>query len=470
MKDNEKRTVFIYQASEYSLKLVKFSSRGECLGVEVEPLASTLDSKQAIDKAVLLFNRLKYNKEPVIFSLPRSSVTCRYLKVPAGDDAQIEKIVTLQAGRYLPYPAGEVICGYQVISTDIKGYSQICIVVAHKQVIEDYMPLFGALKCRSFSVIVSSFGLYNVYRSIGNLQDEPVMLMDIDSRQIELAIVFKTGMLFSRAFKLDRAVFSNWEDIFIQEINMTIDAYLKESSRESISKVIVLAQDGIGNEFLAALHRRTRFNAEGLSYTKNIKCSAEASNRLLSSEYSFASLLGLGLMRLPESLNLIPDTVKGVNRNALLRRQYFHVALLIAAIFLFVCAALFRNLDSKAAYLYGLKSELNSISKEGAALDNLAQRMKVTHKRLSNVSCVEILSGLCQVIPGKIALTNFTYNQDKELVLAGQTQELNSVFGLVSKMEESGVFKKFNIKVRYATQRRLRETEVVDFEIICLQK
>jgi len=470
MKDNGKRTVFIYQASDYSLKLVKFVSRFECSGVEVEPLSAPLDAKQAVEKAVLLFNKLKYNKEPIILSLPRSSVTCRYLKVPAADEAQIEKMVALQAGRYLPYPAGEIISGYQVISTDNKGYSQICIVVAHKQLIEDYLSLFSALKCRFFSVIVSSFGLYNLYRSMPNLQDEPLLLMDIDSKQIELAIISKTGMLFSRAFKLNRQILTNWQDILVQEINLTIDAYVKESSLKSVPKIIILAQSSIAEEFLKAIRGRMRLDAEVMPYIKNIKFFPEVSNKVLTSEYSFGSLLGLGLMRLPESLNLIPDSVREINKRALLRRQGFQVALLIAAIFIFFSAALFKNLGSKAAYLNGLKSELNSISKEGMLLENLAKRLNVKQKKLTGVFCVEILSGLYQAIPERISLTSFTYNQNKELILSGQAQELNSVFGLVSKLEESDVFKKFNIKVRYATQRRLRETEVVDFEIICLKR
>lgn len=470
MKDNEKRTVFICQAGESSLKLVKFGSRGECLGVEVESLSVALKPKQAVDKVILLFNKLKYNKEPVILSLPRSSVTCRYLKVPAAGEAQIEKIVSLQASRYLPYPAGEIICGYQVISTDSEGYSQICIVVAHKQVIEDYMPLFGALKCRSFSVIVSSFGLYNVYKSIGKTINDPVLLMDIDSSQIELAIVSNTGMLFSRAFKLNRVALTNWQDILVQEINMTLDAYVKESFLKTISKVIVLAQGGIGKEFSEVLRSRARFEVEELPYVKNIMCSADISSRLSSSEYSFASLLGMGLSRLPESLSLVPDTVKQTNKNALLFRQYSQIALLITAIILFICAAIFNNLNLKAVHLNGLKSELNLISKEGMSLENLAKRLNTKRKKLSEVSCVEILSGLYRAIPEEITLTSFTYNQNKELILSGQTKELNSVFGLVSKMEGSEEFKKFNIKVRYATQRRLRETEVVDFEIIGLKK
>ena len=100
----------------------------------------------------------------------------------------------------------------------------------------------------------------------------------------------------------------------------------------------------------------------------------------------------------------------------------------------------------------------------------MEQRFKTIRKRSGNSSCVEILTGLYQVIPEQITLSGFTYNQGKELVLAGQTQELNSVFGLVSQLEGSVVFKKFNIKIRYATQRKLRDAEIVDFEIICLKK
>ena len=54
--------------------------------------------------------------------------------------------------------------------------------------------------------------------------------------------------------------------------------------------------------------------------------------------------------------------------------------------------------------------------------------------------------------------------------MRGQAQELNSVLAFVAQLEGSAVFKKFNVKIRYATKKKIVSGEIVDFEIACLKR
>jgi hypothetical protein len=51
--------------------------------------------------------------------------------------------------------------------------------------------------------------------------------------------------------------------------------------------------------------------------------------------------------------------------------------------------------------------------------------------------------------------------------LRGQAEELNVVFEFASQLEKSPVLNNFNTKVKYATKKKTRTGDTVDFEIAC---
>ena len=73
-------------------------------------------------------------------------------------------------------------------------------------------------------------------------------------------------------------------------------------------------------------------------------------------------------------------------------------------------------------------------------------------------------------MPGGASLISLTYEQDKHVILHGQASELSRVFEFVARLEKSAVFKNFNVKVRYATKKRIQAGEIIDFEILCTKR
>ena len=102
----KKNFVFICQITESHLKVIKClcNPQREFVGLEVEAIPPDIDDKKITEKLAEIFKRLDYSHNPVIICLPRSKVTSRYLKVPAHTQQEIEKILSLQAPRYLSYP------------------------------------------------------------------------------------------------------------------------------------------------------------------------------------------------------------------------------------------------------------------------------------------------------------------------------------------------------------------------------
>jgi Tfp pilus assembly protein PilN len=115
--------------------------------------------------------------------------------------------------------------------------------------------------------------------------------------------------------------------------------------------------------------------------------------------------------------------------------------------------------------------ELAKIAKEAKPLEEIEKKFKaLENKNQKKSSSLDFLHELYQVMPEQISLTNLNYEEDGKVILRGQAAELNSVFTFVSQLEKSQILKDFNIKMRYATQKRTQAGEVVSFEIICAKR
>lgn len=470
----KEETIFICQILESNLKVIKCiirkGSKREFAGLEVENALAGLDEKKVAEKIKQLLNKLGFNQNQIIIALPRHMATLRYLKVPSLFPEEIERIINLQAAHYLPYPPQELITSYQVISTDKDGYSNVNIVIVHKSLIERYINIFKELKPKSIKIILSSFGLCNLYHYIKPEDKAPVMLVDIDVRQIELAISSKGKLLFSRSFRRELSC-TDWERIFVDELNKTRDAYSKDVSKEDLSKIIIFAQKNIPDNFIENITKRTNIPTEVAPYIGNINLMEKLRENAMGQESSLACGFGMGVVDIPDSLNLMPQAIRELSKQSSQQKDLMKLSVFILATILMFWGAQAKHMENKTQYLKRLKQELGKLEQESRPLEEIDRKFKLlqglSQKRLSSI---EVLYEIYQVIPEQIYLNNLIYEEDNQIVLRGQTPELNSVFAFVSKLENSKVFKDLNIKIRYATKKQTQAGEIAEFEIICARK
>lgn len=467
-----KKTIFICQLTDSSLKVIKClgdDSKREFVDLAVEAIPADIDDKSLTQKLTLIFNRLGYSNNPVIVSLPCQKATCRYLKVPAQIPSEIERISSLQASHYLPYPNEELITGYQFLSADAEGYSDINLVIVHKDGIERYVKIFKELKILNFTIALSSYGLVNLYDYLKQDAFKPVMIIDIDASQSELAIVSRKKLIFSRSFKVDRSL-PQWENLFIDELSKSRDAYLKGISKEPPVKIMVTGGAKFFQGLTEVLNRQMGLPVEVLSYDK-IKFSGNLLNEILSEDNSFASLIGLGLKAIEEPLNLLTKDIKEESKKISQRKDYTKLALLGLGMVFILGLGVVKNLDNKALYLKKLKVELDKITQEAKSLENKEKRLKVLESRLQKKpSTLDVLYEIYHLVPAQISLVNLNYEEDKQIILRGQSRELNSVFAFALQLKTPEVFKNFNIKVKYATKKITPLGDMIDFEIVCSER
>lgn len=474
MKDKNKNSLFICQLTENSLKVIKCllrnKSKVEFVGLEIESIPTDIDVQKLSEKLNQVFKKLQYCSNPVIISLPRNLATCRYLKIPASTPEEIANIAYLQAPRYLPYPADELITAFQKISTDKEGYAHINLIIVHKATIERQLKIFKELKSPKISVVLSSYGLASLYSYIKPDEQGPVMVIELDEQQAELAIISSMKLLFSRSFKLDRTN-PDWVNLLVEQINRTQEAFLKEIAQEAQLRIVLVGSGKALQELPENLNKQTGLPIEVLSYIQQIHLSDNLFNAILNLEHSCASLFGLGLGETEDSLNLLPREVKKEVKNITQRKRALNMALLTSVAILLLGLGIAKDLDNKSRYLVRLRAELNKIAQEAKPLEDIEKRFVLLEKQLGKKQAgLELLYELHRIIPSSVSLVALNVEEDKLVSLRGQTIELNSVFAFVDKLEKSPVFKGFNVKVRYATGKKTQAGEIVDFEIGCLKK
>lgn len=472
MKPNTKDIIFIAQVRETSLEVIKLvgGNKPELLGLEAEAVSADRDDKELVQKLRQILKRLEYNNHRLLVALPRQRAASRYLKVPTQIPKELDGIVSLQAARYLPYPANELITAYQVTSSDKEGCSEVNLVIVHKDIIEYYLNILRGLNIRNFRIVLSSFGLSQLYSYIAPESHTPVMVVEAVSGYIEVAVVLGDRLLFSRGFKITQNL-ENWQDLFIEEINRTKNAYYKEVLNKAIERVIIFTPLTILRDNLELLSRQINLPVEIISYWDKISVKETLPKSALDKDSSFAALLGLGIKHMPNSLNLEPAALKEINKKISRQKEAWRLILFSLAIFLIFTLAVARSLENKAVYLKQLKIESEKLEQEAKPLAEMENKIKFMAERLQyRPSALDIIYELHQVASKQISLISFTYEVDKQILLRGQAAELNTVNDFVLQLEKSPVFKDFNLRLRYATYKKVLPGTIVDFEIIGAKK
>jgi len=151
-------------------------------------------------------------------------------------------------------------------------------------------------------------------------------------------VVAKDKLLFSRYLKVDSAE-ENWKDTFLDEINKTHDAYLKEVGRELPNKIILTGAEKVVRDLAPVLNLQAGLPVEVLSYQEKIALPDNILRIVANTDYSFVSVMGVALEEIEDSLDLTPQETKNEVKVDSARKERHKLAMsfvVIGAIFSFV--------------------------------------------------------------------------------------------------------------------------------------
>ncbi|MFA6217115.1 MAG: pilus assembly protein PilM [Candidatus Omnitrophota bacterium] len=472
MKAKTKKPIFVCQIIENTIRVLKClpgnTPYNDFVALETIMLpAESMDEKKITEALSEALKKLGFHKNEIIVSFPRANTTCRYLKFPTHLPEEIDKMLSLQAAKYLPYSAQELITAYQVIEKDKDGFSVINAIIAHKETLQRSLRIFNSFKCSQLSFTLSSYGISNLYCRLYPEEISPVMLLDIDGQLVELIIIANNKILFNRYFKLSGPA-SGWKNLLREEIIKTNDAFLKEVGKTEPQKIVCLGTPASLTRINEVLNDQAIPSSDIRTFPDQLRLPDAVTATLANTPFSYVSMFGLGGGSIEESLKLLPHEIKSEHIKLSKRYAYLRIALLIIGIIFMVSAAIAKNLNTKTDYLNRLKAELSRLATEAKPLEEMDTRLKILETRSEKrLSSLEVFYELNNAVPNTLSLTSLIYEENSQIILHGQAQTLSTVFEFISVLEKLPIFRNFTIKVKYATQNKSQTGDMVDFEIAC---
>ncbi len=481
IQHKQKQIVTALEISDKWLRVVQAEhhKRRKIISTIVTKKIDSLTDDRVSGVIAKLTNELKINSHYLTISVPRNVTTTRNLELPSTDDFEIKDMIELQIGKQTPYASYEVIKDYQILNSDADGYSNVLLVIVHRDIVGRYFKILEKAGLFAERVAFSSEGLLNWSRfSVDTIQratnDRPHILIGVDYDTSDFEVVLNKKLIFGRSISLGFSQFQDQadkgQDKFIKEIGHSIYVYLNEARDKDIGKITIsgpktftknLSEDVLGDKF--------GLPVEVLDQFKDIPITdpaLKAYQDQVDKDLSFFGLVGLALTFGEQKIDLIPQELE-IERNVRQKGKDLYVrSILLIAIVIIVSATFFGRVYNKERYSGQLKTRLLKIKNATERLNSMIWVIEAVKTRVSTRGMsLNLIAEVHEVIPPEITLISINFDGKERVVLRGSSDAMAEIFNLVSKLEESKYFE--NVETKYATKRKVKDKESTDFEISC---
>jgi len=463
---NKKNLIFVFERDDTFFRIAKVypdRKSGRIVVEEIreyEPGPSDASGSENTGEILRVLKEFGYEREEVIVSLPRDSVTIRYSKVPSQSSREIENILQLQASTYLPYPNADLITAYQLIRQDRNGYSDINCIVIHRDSINRLIAVLHSAGISRFKIIVSSFGLLPFYSRLGMAASRSaVIFLERGARHEELVIGTRETMVFSRTWNISNK--QNVPGQTLEEIRKSIELYRKEISSQVPQKMLVFNAGTNAGKLPENSIPGCEITYAG--YSDVIAASSpEVMEKISRSSGSWIHIAGLGVTAFPESAYVLPADLKQKSLQEKHMRELMKAGSLLCLAFFILFAGFARHFENKKLYLNKLKERIKQLEKEALPLEQKEKRLVLLSTRSKDSRLVlPVLTDITMSVPEDIKLTELTYEKG-EVFIRGESSRLASVLNFVSSLEKSPWFKNNQTEMNHASA---KNAETVLFEI-----
>jgi len=424
-------------------------------GIHPLPPESQKEDREAqvINLVNTFASRHQIPKDRVSISIPREKAAVRLLRFPIATKENLRKVVEYETSRYTPFEKGEVYFDYSLLKEE-KDWLHLFVVFVKKAEVDYYLSLLKKIGILPVSIQIPSAAALNLFfYSDVSKEEEISVLIDAEGPFLEINLV--------------------------QEKHLTESVHLPMPQANHESMVInILKRSGLREE---ALSNATLF-VYGLSADEELLVSLRGNgikgvlfpslNRIepgktIASSYKIYSSIGLplkGLTRTRLDINLLPFEVR---RKV---RQIRKPLLIILACILLILGVAWgvrlstqgRNeLDVVNLEIRKRKPEVEAIEKLQKQKDDLGKEISEISKiRNGEISKVEILRELTQLLPGTVWIWSFKYT-NRELDIGGFA---DSASDLIPLLDRSPLFEKVEFSSPVTKERVMRGPEVREKE------
>ncbi len=437
------------------------------------PLAG--QQPQDFDRALAQLIRGK-NISSLAALIPGRYAILKQITLPSHSDEEIENMVSLQINQLGPFPREEIVFGHFILDKDLQGYSRVLIAVVQKENVLYFLKVLQRQNLTPRHLFLGSQGILHWYlfqKRVAKLTDAAcLMLVDVDDDNTEVCFCHRDKLFFSRNIRFgSRDLVEDKMEAFLEQIGLTLGAYIKENMGPDITRIVVVANTEARVQMAQKLEEYYRVpvdvltSFDHLGYDKALGMPPQRKAEGLSLTRSIGFLLEKG----HAFVNLMPQEVV-YNQASRIRRRVvlrFVLALLITGLL---------GLGLFGTKVYRDKQRLQAVEeqlKQARSLtDNAKQEVDVLRAfadlQGQRIRFVEIFRELYQLTPGEINFQTLNLDNQGMLSIQGNAASGREVNLFQNRLVESPVFQ--DVTLQYATQRVRFRQEYTEFKIICQLK
>jgi len=437
-----------------------------------------------------------FKKREVVSCFPRNLTTIRFISLPSTDPKELVEMVNFQALKQIPYNKEDMIVDFEIESQNEDGYSNVLLAIAHKNIIYQHIDTIENAGIITKRIDINSQAILRSYLFLKNLavpspepQELPAKkniytataLIDIDYTHTNIQIMSEDKLLFTRGitlgiihlilkekkFQIESANI-NWQSELMDELRRSLAVFSREQSEYVIDKIVLTG--GISNFSQLERNISSRFQipVEVFNLKERIPSLSkfEQNYKINGKEVSIMSPIGLLLPGKSKNIDMIPQEIKDQKKNSLRIAKFSLAAILFACILGISLFNFYMEINRKSEIINELKSRIDTLSPRVKKLEAMREKINIIRENIGDqVSSLDFLRELYVIIPEKIFIFGFLYDESKYIIIKGTANNMSEVFDLIPKLENSQYFEK--VSSRGVKRRKVEDKEVVDFEIQC---
>jgi Tfp pilus assembly PilM family ATPase len=397
--------------------------------------------------------------------LNRNKITVRRVDLPSQDTKEIEQMLGLYLIRQIPYHKEEVCWAYQNLGFDGLNNSHLILAIALKNVFKNIVSSFVPINILPESILMSSQGLVHfvadVCKDKAALQGE-YLILDIDTNYSDLVLVHNHKLGSSVVIPLGAGQLrSNSEqERFAVELKQALVALNNEIPNAKAERLFLTGASEAQLTFIeAVLAKDFSLQAQYLSSKEQNSCPLAGLNGI-----SLSAVIGFSAQVAKDDIKfIVPELqIKKELKSKVQQLMILGVSLVYILISLGGIALV--RLTQRQFYASSLKSRIESMSRQTKELEDITNKLRIVKQYVNTKSSVlTVLYELSQLCPDNITITNYNWEWQKSFSFRGYAQQISDILSFTNTLSNSEFFK--GAQNRYTRRRKLKDRDVVDFEI-----
>ncbi len=388
-------------------------------------------------------------KERISLAIPREKVMIRFLRLPAATRENLRQVLEYEAPKYVPFDAKEICFDYQVLREG-KEFLDLIVVFAKREEVNFYLSLMKRMSIQPLSIQTSSIAALNLFLYNHGERENPYsVLIDVTEPSYEINLIHR----------------GEWKESFCllpspeKEGENILSGLLQDGMHGALTSQSTFFTYGMDAGGKGLPHWEKALPPERISLPPLNRIDSQEEETPLASIYASIGIPLKGLVPTAVDLNLLPlDLRKRVRQ---IGKFLFLIFLGLTVILSFTWGwGVFRRYQDE---LHILREEVKKRKPEVEAVKNLRQQRDELLRefadlekiRAGEISKVEILKELTQILPPTVWIWNFKFS-GKEIEISGFA---DSASDLISLLDRSPLFERVEFLAPVTKEREKRTGE-----------